>query len=111
MASGRGGGLDDSLTAEPIKVVNADFQWLVKLGYAELVCVFTRLRMSNFYLKAILKERDKADSDNSGTVSIKEFFTRCVFFSFLPWLFARATRAGDAADNGLIVAAPVRSPP
>ncbi len=74
-----GGGLDDSLTAEPVKVVNPQFEWLVKLGYAELVCVFTRLRMSNFYLKAILKERDKADADNSGTVSIKEFFTRYGF--------------------------------
>ena len=61
--------MNQDLDADVTEVVDPTYQWLYKLGYGELVCVFTRLRIPNFYLKKMLKERDLADDDNSGTVS------------------------------------------
>lgn len=85
--------------SEPQVVENPQYKWLVKLGYGELVCVFTRLRISNYYLKTILKERDKADEDRSGTISIQEFFTRYEL-TFLTPLAKRAFAAFDLDGSG-----------
>jgi len=91
--------MDDSLSSEPVPVINPQYKWLSKLGYGELICVFTRLRLSNYYLKRILKEKDKADEDGSGTVSIQEFFTKYEL-TFLTPLAKRAFAAFDLDGSG-----------
>lgn len=89
----------NSLMSDPDPVVDSQYQWLRDKGYGELVCIFTRLRLSNYYLKRILKERDKADQDRSGTVSIQEFFSSYEL-TFLTPLAKRAFAAFDLDGSG-----------
>ena len=88
-----------NVTADPELVDNRQYDWLRKEGYGELICVFTRLRLSNYYLKRILQERAKADKDGSNTVSLQEFFNTYEL-TFLTPLAKRAFYAFDLDDSG-----------
>ena len=67
--------------------------------YEEYICIFKRLRLTPYLFKRMYREFTKADKDNSGALSIEEFFG-AFELTFVTPLAKRAFYAFDLDGSG-----------
>lgn len=83
----------------PLVVVDNEWEWLRAKGYEEYICIFKRLRLTPYLFKRMYREFTKADKDNSGALSIEEFFG-AFELTFVTPLAKRAFYAFDLDGSG-----------
>ena len=103
-----------------MRTVDSEYEWLRKKGYnltqcetpslfdskpnlsnryEEYICIFKRLRLKPYMFKKMFKEFTRADKDNSGALSIEEFFGTFEL-TFVTPLAKRAFYSFDLDDSG-----------